>query len=94
MAKKKKKQHTKKEPATKVILIKDAETDDEEDEDESGIYLDKASVQIIYNALSQYTPTPDEENVYGVLHEEFEEMLVVEYGVRLPGFEFMDEEDA
>jgi hypothetical protein len=94
MAKKKKKQHTKKEPATKVILIKDAETDDEEDEDESGIYLDKASVQIIYNALSQYTPTPDEENVYGVLHEEFEEMLVVEYSVRLPGFEFMDEGDA
>jgi hypothetical protein len=89
-----KKIHAKKEPATKVILIKDAETDDEEDEDESGIYLDKASVQIIYNALSQYTPTPDEENVYGVLHEEFEEMLVVEYGVRLPGFEFMDEEDA
>jgi hypothetical protein len=89
-----KKIHAKKDSATKVILMKDAETDDEEDEDESGIYLDKASVQIIYNALSQYTPTPDEENVYGVLHEEFEEMLVVEYGVRLPGFEFMDEEDA
>ena len=94
MAKKKKKQHATKEPATKVILMKDAETDDEEDEDESGIYLDKASVQIIYHALSQYKPTTDEENVYGVLHEEFEEMLVVEYGVRLPGFEFMDEEDA
>jgi hypothetical protein len=72
-----KKIHAKKDSATKVILMKDAETDDEEDEDESGIYLDKASVQIIYNALSQYTPTPDEENVYGVLHEEFEEMLVV-----------------
>jgi hypothetical protein len=97
MVKKKKKQHANKEPATKVILMKDADTDDEEideeDEDESGIYLDKASVQIIYNALSHYTPTTDEENVYGVLHEEFEEMLVVEYGVRLPGFEFMDEEE-
>ena len=50
---------------------------DEEEEDESGIYLDKESVQIIYHALSQYKPTTDEENVYGVLHEEFEEMLVV-----------------
>jgi hypothetical protein len=73
MAKKKKQNHAKKEPATKVILMKDAETDDEEidaeDEDESGIYLDKASVQIIYNALSHYAPTPDEENVYGVLHD-------------------------
>jgi hypothetical protein len=97
MAKKKKQQKATKEPATKVILMKDAETDDEEidaeDEDAGGMYLDKESVQIIYNALSHYAPTPDEENVYGVLHEEFEEMLVLEYGVRLPGFEFMDEEE-
>jgi hypothetical protein len=89
----------KKAKGIKVILMPEEGTTteeediDEEEEDESGIYLDKESVQIIYHALSQYKPTTDEENVYGVLHEEFEEMLVVDYGVRLPGFEFMDEEE-
>jgi hypothetical protein len=94
--KKKKKKKAKKSGATKVILMPNEETDQEdtdEDDEESGIYLDKDSVQIIYNALSTYKPTKDEENVYWVLHEQFEEMLVVDYGVRLPGFEFMDEEE-
>src|SRR5437764_8406130 len=95
----KQKEHTTQAKGTKVMLLPgegtaaEEEASDEEEE-ESGMYLDKESVQIIYHALSQYKPTTDEENVYGVLHEEFEEMLVVEYGVRLPGFEFMDEEDA
>jgi hypothetical protein len=92
----KKKKKAKKAGATKVILMTDEETDQEdidEEDKESGIYLDKDSVQIIYNALSKYKPTKDEENVYGVLHEQFEEMLVVDFGVRLPSFEFMDEEE-
>ena len=94
------KNHATQAKGTKVILMpgegtgKEEDLDAEEEAEESGMYLDKESVQIIYHALSQYKPTTDEENVYGVLHEEFEEMLVVEYGVRLPGFEFMDEEDA
>ena len=94
--KKKKQKKAKKSWATKVILMPNEETDQEdidEDDEESGIYLDKDSVQIIYNALSKYKPTKDEENVYWVLHEQFEEMLVVDYGVRLPGFEFIDEEE-
>ena len=95
--KKKKQKKTKKAGATKVILMPDEDTVEDEalddEEEESGIYLDIDSIQIIYNALSQYKPTKDEENVYGVLHEQFEEMLVVDYGVRLPGFEFMDEEE-
>ena len=95
--KKKKQKKTKKAGVTKVILMPDEDTVEDEalhdEEEESGIYLDKDSIQIIYNALSQYKPTKDEENVYGVLHEQFEEMLAVDYGVRLPGFEFMDEEE-
>ena len=95
--KKKKQTRAKKQHETKVILMPDeisAEEEDLDDEDEeSGIYLDKESIQIIYNALSKYKPTKNEENVYWVLHEQFEEMLVVDYGVRLPGFEFMDEEE-
>jgi hypothetical protein len=30
---------------------------------------------------------------FELLVEKFEEMLVVDYKVKLPGFEFMDEED-
>jgi hypothetical protein len=48
---------------------------------------------LIYNALKNYKPTGDEEVLYETLLEQFEELLVVDYGVRLPGFEFMDEED-
>ena len=77
----------------------DEETDDEEDidededDDESGIHLEKEDVQLIYNALKNYKLTGDEDVLYDTLFEQFEEMLVVDFGVRLPGFEFMDEEE-
>ena len=96
---KKKKKKAKKAQATKVILMTDEETaeeedlDDEDDEDESGIYLGKEDIQLIYNSLKNYKPTGDEDVLYETLLEQFEEMLVVDYGVRLPGFEFMDEEE-
>ena len=97
---KKKKKKAKKENATKVILLndekadKEEDLDDEDDEEESGIYLEKEDIQLIYNALKHYKPVnEDEEMVYETLFEQFEEMLVVDYGVKLPGFEFMDEED-
>jgi hypothetical protein len=97
----KKKKKARKAPATQVILMpdddpdaKEEDSDEEvEDDDESGIYLDKESIQIIYNALKEYKPAAKEEHVYSVLFEQFEEMLVVDYGVRLPGFAFMDEEE-
>jgi hypothetical protein len=97
MAKQKKKKKAKKENATKIILMAGEETAEEEnldDEDEeSGIYLDKEDVQLLYNALKNYKPTGDEDVLYDTLFEQFEEMLVVDYGVKLPGFEFMDEEE-
>src|SRR5215208_6375111 len=97
MTKKKKKQ-AKKKDAIKVILMNDVETAEEEDLDEddeydSGMYLEKDDIQLIYNALKEYKPVGEENNLHGVLLEEFEELLVVNFGVRLPGFEFMDEED-
>jgi hypothetical protein len=67
--------------------------DDVMDEDESGMFLEKEDVQLIYNALKHYKPTEDEEVLHGTLLESFEETLVVDYGVKLPGFEFMDEEE-
>jgi hypothetical protein len=71
--------------------VEEEDLDDENEED--GMYLDKEDVQLIYNALKHYKPTGDEDVLYETLFEQFEEMLVVDYGVRLPGSEFMDEED-
>ena len=96
---KKKKKKAKKENAIKVILSTDEETAGEEedidgdDDYDSGMYLEKEDVQLIYNALKEYKPVGEENNLHGVLLEEFEELLVVDFGVRLPGFEFMDEEE-
>ena len=91
------KKKAKKENATKVLLMTDEQTDEEEDlddeDEESGIHLEKEDVQLIYNALKHYKPTGDEDVLYETLLEQFEEMLVVDYGVKLPGSEFMDEED-
>ncbi len=56
----------------------------DEDVDAGGIMLDKESVKIIYNALRGYTPTEKEEHVHGILLEQFEETLVVEYGEPYP----------
>jgi hypothetical protein len=95
--KKKLKKKADKKIGTKVIPLTGKETDeediDEDDEDWGGIYLEKEDVKIIYNALKQYTPTQKENQRFALLVEEFEEMLVVDYGVKLPGFEFMDEGD-
>jgi hypothetical protein len=95
---KKKKKKTKKKDGIKVILMNDVNTEeeedlDEDDEEESGMYLDKEDVLLIYNALKEYKPTEDEEVLHSTLFEEFEEILVVNYSVKLPGFEFMDEEE-
>ena len=89
MARKKKKK-AKKKNAIKVILSTDEETNDEEDldeeEDESGMYLEKEDVLVIYNALKNYQPVnDDEEMTYEMLVEQFEETLVVDYKVKLPG---------
>src|SRR5438270_819981 len=68
---------------TKIILVPaddmSSEEDREEEFDESGMYLDKESIQLICNALHEYKPTEDEKHLLSVLLEEFEEILVVDY---------------
>ena len=96
--KKKLKKKADKKHATKVILSTDEETDDEEDldedEDGGGMYLEKEDIQLIYTALNNYKPSnEDEEMLHEMLLEQFEEILIVDYGVKPPGFEDMDEED-
>ena len=83
---KKKTRKTKTAMKTKIILVPDDEGDgeDEKDEYEGGMFLEKESIQLIYNALSTYKPTEDEEHLHGVLLEEFEEILVVDYNEPYP----------
>jgi hypothetical protein len=95
--KKKKKKKADKKRATKVILstdeeIKEAQDLDEEDideedeEGEGGIYLEKEDVLVIYKALKNYKPVnDDEEMTHELLVEQFEETLVIDYKVKLPG---------
>jgi hypothetical protein len=88
--KKKKKKKAKKKHAIKVILSTDEEAEDAEnldrDEDGGGIYLEKDDVLLLYNALKNYKPgTDDEEMTYEMLREQFEEILIVDYKVKLPG---------
>jgi hypothetical protein len=89
MAKKKKKnkkKKAKKQNATKVILSTDEETDEDEEEDaESGMYLEKDDMLLIYKALKNYKPAGDEEEMtHELLVEQFEEILIVDYKVKLP----------
>jgi hypothetical protein len=75
---------------TKVILSTDEETEeediDEEEDDAGGIYLEKEDVLLLYNALKNYKPTgDDEEMTHEMLVEQFEEILIVDYKVKLPG---------
>ena len=85
---KKKTRKTKKGVRTKIILVPEddisSEEDREEEFDEGGMFLDKESIQIIYNALSTYKPTEREEHLHSVLLEEFEEVLVVDYNEPYP----------
>jgi hypothetical protein len=77
------KKHKKKTGKTKVILVQaddiSSEENREEEFDEGGMFLDKESIQLIYNALHEYKPTEKEEHLLSVLLEEFEEILVVDY---------------
>jgi len=86
-AKNKKPKKTKKAGGTKVTLVPaddlsagDEDIDAEEkEEEESGMFLDKEDIQLIFNALRKYIPTKKEEHLHGILLEKFEEILVVDY---------------
>jgi hypothetical protein len=83
MAKKKrrKKQKTAATSRRTRLIPPGAEMPEEEDmeENESGMFLEKEDVKLIYNALKEYKPTEEEEHLHSVLVEEFKEMLVVDY---------------
>jgi hypothetical protein len=82
---KKKSRKTKRGMRTKITLVPEDDVSSEEEDsrdedfDEGGMFLDKESIQLIYNSLREYKPTEDEEHLLSVLLEEFEEILVVDY---------------
>jgi hypothetical protein len=87
--KKNRRQKKAKKDVKKVILMGNDEDDvvsegEEVDEEESGMFLEKEDIQIIYNALSKYKPPEKEEQRYELLLEEFEEILVVDYNEPYP----------
>jgi hypothetical protein len=83
--KKKLKNIADKKNTTKLILSTDEEIDEEED-DAGGIYLEKEDVLVLYKALKHYKPgTDDEEMIHEMLLEQFEEILIVDYKVKLSG---------
>ena len=88
--KKKLKNMADKKNAIKIIPMTDEETEeeekDEQDEEAGGMYLEKEDVLLLYNALKNYKPTgDDEEMTHEMLVEQFEEILIVDYKVKLPG---------
>ena len=85
MSTKKKKKTTR----TRILLPSNdagvpAGSDLDEDGDGSGMFLEKEDVKLLYNALVSYTPTEEEKQLHSIWLEEFEEMLVVEYGEPYP----------
>ena len=80
MAKKKKKKTNA--PRTRIIPPgEDMPEDDEMDEDEGGVFMEKEDVQLIYNALKQYKPTTaPEDQLRDIWLEQFDMMLVVNHG--------------
>jgi hypothetical protein len=58
--------------------------DEDVDDDTGGMYLHKEDIRLISNALREYKPAEKEAHLHSVLIEEFEEILVVDYGEPFP----------
>ncbi|MGH9876516.1 MAG: hypothetical protein ACRD5H_02675 [Nitrososphaerales archaeon] len=71
---------------TKIIPVLPADISSGEDdyEEDSGVFVEKEDIQVILNALRSYKPKDKEKQRYELLFEEFEEMLVCDYGDTIP----------
>src|SRR5687767_4705136 len=64
--------------------VTDGDSENEKEVDAGGMYLEKEDVLMIYNAMKHYKPSQQEEVLNSTLLESFEEILVVDYRVKLP----------
>jgi hypothetical protein len=69
----------KKTPLSRLPSQQQSKADNDGQEAEGGILLEKEDIQLIYKALRNYTPTGKEEQLYDILVESFEELLTIEY---------------
>jgi hypothetical protein len=71
-----------KELRTRIIPPgEDMPEDDEMDEDEGGVFMEKEDVELLYNALKSYKPTTSEEDVLrDIWLEQFDMILVSTHG--------------
>src|SRR5437763_11804988 len=69
-------------PKTRIIPPgEDMPEDVEMDEDESGVFMDKEDVELLYNALKSYKPTTGEEDqLRDIWLEQFDMILVANHG--------------
>jgi hypothetical protein len=87
----KQKKKTKLETRVRTRLILSSEempAEDDIEENDGGMFLEKEDVRLIYNAMKHYKPDKEEEVLYSTLLESFEEILVVDYNVSLPDVKF------
>ena len=55
--------------------------EEEMDEDESGVFMEKEDVELLYNALKSYTPVTGEEDLLrDIWLEQFDMILVATHG--------------
>jgi hypothetical protein len=84
----KKKKSLKEDTKTRIIFDLENELGREGEDDgypdDRGVFMGKEDVQLIYNALKEYKPMPEEEVVRSTWLEMFEEMLVVDYAEPYP----------
>ena len=65
---------------TRLILPgEEMPAEEDIDEHEGGMFLEKEDVRLLYQALRAYKPAAKEAQLHSVLLEEFEEILVVDY---------------
>ena len=84
-AKQKKKAKVETRVRTRLILPgEEMPAEEDIEENEGGIFLEKEDVLLIYKAMKSYKPSQEEEVLHSTLLESFEEILVVDYDVKLP----------
>ena len=65
---------------TKKTLLRFADLDRAEETAESGMFIEKEDLLILYHALDAYKPSEKEKQLHGILLEQFEEILISDFG--------------
>ena len=64
----------------KKTLLRFVDLDRAEEAAESGMFVEKEDLLILYHALDAYKPSGKEKQLHGILLEQFEEILISDFG--------------